>query len=549
MGMAIFSEDYRKYYRIMGKKKEFDGDVHPQMSTIPVPVHHWGWDHIEEVSSNWLTHPDFTDSNGDQLYYQLATRRPALVKNDLHTFGLRESKTKMAECRSQNHPSYPQCIDPEDPRVLETGDCECCNPTGKELYTGCALNPKDACSHVKYTGIDGTQKRARRWCPESLEEMQEVYAYAQNDVDPKFLKDDIWADYYRLSKWDMLARWWVYANTFNWFQVFIPGDQEAIENDTPAMTEISVYDRDDIALGVHRKQYELAANQNQMKRAHACYNGVDSDAISDWNWKPDPSEDATVLPTLDEDEESQTYGHVLDWGSRDGARPGLLGEEANFQSEAYKHGMALNFDGIEMCMILGPQLFNEERNFNNYTVQLRWTMKQCGDNQKFARPMCVVKASEIPNNDPDQIKANAINMKSGGPLFDKYMKRQTEVKDTLWWWGMWIAVPQDLKYWFFKTYGFCLFFFCFCHFPCCWEGWICGKGGVVWESFLCAPCKLFCYGGFCGWRCLPNVKRVEAKDKVEKERRVAVVVAVIAVVVIRIRNFYEMVLGLENFFL
>ena len=113
-----------------------------------------------------------------------------------------------------NKALYPECSNSEDERVLATGDCACCNPNNEPHRRGCAMNPKDSCAHVKYTDKNGNEQKARRWCPESLDENNEVYAYVQNDVDPKFLEGDIWADFWSLGIWDMQARWWVYRMGF-----------------------------------------------------------------------------------------------------------------------------------------------------------------------------------------------------------------------------------------------------------------------------------------------------------------------------------------------
>ena len=40
----------------------------------------------------------------------------------------------------------------------------------------------------------------------------------------------------------------------------------------------------------------------------------------------------------------------------------------------------------------------------------------------------------------------------------------------------------------------------------------------MWESVLCFPCKLCCYGTLCGWRFLEKVKKEEAADVIEKAR-------------------------------
>ena len=40
----------------------------------------------------------------------------------------------------------------------------------------------------------------------------------------------------------------------------------------------------------------------------------------------------------------------------------------------------------------------------------------------------------------------------------------------------------------------------------------------MWESMVCFPCKLCCYGTLCGWRFLEKVKKVEAADKIENEK-------------------------------
>jgi len=509
--MAIFSEEYRDFYRVLGKASEVSGVIR-QESSETMKMHRFGWNHVEEKNSKWFTHSDFTDADGNQNYYQLATRRPAISnRNDTHAsaiqqlFGLSLYK-EFNYCRD-----FPGC-GKEDPRVLETGDCQCCNMLNKGIFQGCALRPVDSCSHVKYTDTNGAEKQARRWCPESLDESNEVYAYVQNDVDPKFLEGNIWADFWRLSKWDMLARWWVYNNFKGSLPVVMPDSKDAKTDEW----DVSSYVRDDVSLGVHRVKYEMAANQNQMKRAHACYNGVESNAVSNYMWQPDPSDDATTGPTLDTNPDSPTMGHTLDWGSRDGARKGLLGEEVNYQYDVYLASMSSFYDGEEMCMTMGPQKKNDDNDLNNVTMQLRWTMKNCGKNQMHARPVCVIKGSDL--SEESEIKKNAVDMKAGGPLFEKYMARSQQISDTYYWAGMWIAVPADTMYWFWKTYGFCFFFFCCCQMPCCWEGWICGKGGAVWESLVCFPCKIFCYGTLCGWRFREKVKKEEAADIIEKAR-------------------------------
>jgi len=179
---------------------------------------------------------------------------------------------------------------------------------------------------------------------------------------------------------------------------------------------------------------------------------------------------------LDTDPDSPTLGHTLDWGSRDGARKGLLGEEVNYQYDVYVASMSSFFDGDEKCMKMSPQKKNDDNDLHNVTMELRWTMKDCAKNQMHARPVCVIMGSDL--SDESEIKLNAVDMKAGGPLFEKYMKRSQEISDTYYWAGMWIVIPQDTIFWFWKTYGFCFFFFCCCQLPCCWEGWIFGKGGA-----------------------------------------------------------------------
>ena len=158
----------------------------------------------------------------------------------------------------------------------------------------------------------------------------------------------------------------------------------------------SLYVRDDVSLGVHRRKYETIKNQNQMKRSFTCYNGVDSDVTSDWMWQPDPSDDATVAPTLDQDPDSLTYEHTIDWGSRDGARKGLLGEEVNLQLKFYKKAME-RWDGLEMCASISPQkeTYDELKHISNLTMTLKWTMKECNPNHYRARPVCVIKGSDL----------------------------------------------------------------------------------------------------------------------------------------------------------
>jgi len=511
--MAIFSEEYRDFYRVLGVKSTTTGVIEKGNSEL-LKMHRFGWNHLEEKNSKWFTHSDFTDADGNQNYYQLATRRPAIANgNSTHPspvsslFGLERFKEYNQYCRE-----LADCTDTDLPRVLKTGDCACCNVQGNPIFKGCALNPKDQCSHVKYTDTNGAEKQARRWCPESLDESNEVYAYVQNDVDPKFLEGNIYKDYWTLSKWDMLARWWVYNNFDSFLSIIMPDSLDKI----PDSWDVSSYVRDDVSLGVHRVKYEMAANQNQMKRAHACYNGVESDAVSNYMWQPDPSDDATTGATLDTDPDSATFGHTLDWGSRDGARKGLLGEEVNYQYDVYVASMRQFFDGDEKCMTMSPQKRNDDNNLHNVTMELRWTMKDCTKNQMHARPVCVIKGSDL--SDESEIKKNAVDMKAGGPLFERYMARSQEISDTYYWAAMWVAIPQDTIYWFWKTYGFCFFFLCCCQLPCCWEGWICGKGGAVWESLLCFPCKIFCYGTLCGWRFREKVKKEEAADNIEKAR-------------------------------
>lgn len=436
----------------------------------------------------------------------LATRPPQIREAKISLFGLNDRDNPDAKPYCMNKALYPECSNPEDPRVLATGDCACCNTDNHQNRRGCAMNPKDSCAHVKYTDKNGNEQKARKWCPESLDENNEVYAYVQNDVDPKFLEGNIWTDFWTLGLWDMQARWWVYLNSRS-ATTEIDGERQSYAH--------SMYVRDDVSLGVHRRKYETINNQNQMKRSYTCYNGVDSDVTSDWMWQPDPSEDATVGPTLDQDPDSLTYEHTLDWGSRDGARKGLLGEEVNYQNIFYKKKLE-RWDGLEMCASISPQKLSYYHDLWNVTMKLKWTMKECNDNQYHARPVCVIKGSDL--SDADPIKTNAVDMKAGGPLIDKYMARSQEIHETYYWW----AVPHGIRistwYWFKKTYGFCFLFFCCCQLPCCWEGWLCGKDGFVWESVVCLPCRLCCFGTLCGWRCLKKVKKRVADDIIEKAR-------------------------------
>merc|ERR1712159_167520 len=134
-----------------------------------------------------------------------------------------------------------------------------------------------------------------------------------------------------------------------------------------------------------------------------------------------------------------------------------------------------------------------------------------------ARPMCVVSGPDV----PQAIKDQAIDIQAAGAMAEKIEARQNAIQMTVasmeWWKGFWLSIWNI----FMLTYGFLGCCFCCCQLPLCWEGWACGKGGFCWERACCLPCRLVCYGGFCGWRCRQKVKDEEAADILEAEKRKA----------------------------
>jgi len=464
----------------------------------------WG-DDEKEQNSQWFTHPDFKDADGNQKYYMQAVRMK-FPFNEPHN----------ATTDLQNGPwSYNKWTDTHVDQFIDKGDCEDCpyehlDHLGRctscwkcmqefpmddgEIYRqqGCGLKPEQICHHVTYQDTEETWRKARSWCPESIEEIQEVYAYTMNDVDKRFLSNDFYMHFFTLSKYEYWARWWIYVRN----QIIYAGKSltETYSDGNPLDTYfmMSTYNRQQLGLGWRRKKY---------RQARAEHNFGDKTCMSgDWN------KDAFMEKINPEDEKWESRDLQWEWDT--------VGGQVMRYEWAYNADMT-EWDGKELCYKVAPSM----RNQNTPTPsddkwQLNIEAEPCWKTLAYARPVCVVEGPNV----PDSIKLNAINMKEGGTLFDKWIKRTQEIQNVWNWTSFWRGFYMTFWAYIMRmTYCYLGCCFCCCNLPCCWENWACGKGGFCWESVACMFCRMFCYGGFCEWKCIPEVKEIQKID-MEKKR-------------------------------
>lgn len=430
----------------------------------------FSWDTADnfggEENSQWFTHPDFKDADGNQKYFMLATRQPEI-----------KDWANVTESTLER-----------DRDINENGD---------------KIEFDNQCRHITYEDTDGTEQQAKRWCPESLEEIQEVFTHTQNDVDPRFTSNDFNGDWWKLSKYEYYAKWWIYNQNVMGFGGPDPNKQ--------GMTQIYLkpkYYRFTVGLGMKRRdlklaKYEYKLKDNQMKCA---------EGNSDWN----------IHESID---------YAI---NEDNAKNLFRMDKAYLDDQNGIYGWdTINAPDGGMCYMLSPQPMHEgpmtpegengpQVDKKIYKTGKKWELKitsvPCWEVMYHSRPVCVISGDKT----PDTIKNNAIDMKAGGIKYPEYIQRLNDLEYTYWYASMLRGIMDSIfAYWVVKTYGY-FFCCCFCcKLPCCWEGWICGKGGALWESILFYPFRLCCYGGFCGFRCIKRVKDEEKADieKAIKKKR------------------------------
>jgi len=476
----------------------------------------WNYnDDWPEPESAWFTHPEFKDPDGYQNYYFLRKRHYHVREGNATDLGLNRYKW------------YPVCSKfPQDPPCEDSnpkGICECCNSEDnrhgwpEDVYLGCTVGWPTQCEYVYYTDENGDEQEveARQWCPESQQEINEVYAHSINQQDPNFLSNDLNTD--KLPTWlgglpimQLWAKWLVHVE--------YRSDDSFKDRDDKDKGRNYVFDqkynRFNIATGIQLKKYYPPSYlwEDEEKKSIACENdrtwATRIQADDSFNPReifrgqgkfevPHPDNEGTV------DEGRSMYAIMKD-------KDDLWADSLGYVS-CTRVAMVMDLFGKE-----GTQVDGQDKSRWEWFIKTEATHCE-SDLIQDSRPMCVVSGADV----PDAIKNQAIDIQKEGLLAEKIIKRQNEIQTVLsdieWWKGIIPSIVNIIK----VTYGFLLCCCCCCKTPLCWEGWWFGKGGCCWEGPMFAPCRIFCYGGLCGWRCRQKVKDEEAADIVEAERKKA----------------------------
>ena len=480
---------------------------------------------IFKLVYRFCMHPDYKDPNGHQKYYRLTKRHDRIVDGTATDYGLNRYYWRPA-CQLPNS------------GCEELGNanstCECCEQDSSfhpftsvpGFKNGCTIGWKHNCRDVPYTDENGQTAYldgAHQWCPESLEELQEVYSHTINDIDPDYLSDDFFSDsnyFFGLPIMQLWAKWLVYAS---WQEIgnFNLSEKKWIRSTFPQY----VYNRFNIGLGIQSKKYYKPDKMNMQddKKGLVC--------AGDFSWasriqKSDDFDNRKIFKGNGKyehlsyywNEDEGGYGLYLDYlktDSKIGANMGLAPascSKVSFVIDQYGKGLGPTTDY--------PWIGDNGWDKSVWEWKIQADQAECGTEfMKNTQPMCVVSGADV----PEAIKNAAIDIKAAGPLTEKMLKRQNDIQQVINNIELYEGIKPSIINLLIQTGGFLLCCCCCCQLPCCKpgkSGW-CAKGGCLWESFACSLCKLVCYGGFCGWRCRKKVKDEEAQDKLEAERRKA----------------------------